>query len=131
MEIFDRTWNKDAAFEDPLSNCKGFKEYAAQWFALPKFFSHSEQISKRVMSSTDSPNRLIYFQAQEYTLKFLKRKKIVESIIVVDLDENDKIIRLVDQWNGEELPTRFGASLLRTLNAKLTPWLVHVPKIST
>jgi hypothetical protein len=47
---------------------------------------------------------------------------------VIDLDENEKIIRLVDQWDGKELPTRFGASFLRTMHAKLVPWLVHVPK---
>ena len=96
------------------------------------------------MSSTDSPNRIIYYQVQEYTFYLLKRKKVafdysslkfnlqvlqvVESVVTVDLDESDKIIRLVDQWNGADLPTRFGASLLRTLNAKVVPWLIHVPK---
>jgi len=33
-EIFERSWHKDAVFEDPLSNCKGFREYAAQWYAM-------------------------------------------------------------------------------------------------
>ncbi|KAF9533405.1 hypothetical protein CPB83DRAFT_757514 [Crepidotus variabilis] len=131
LEIFERTWNKDAVFEDPLCKTKGFREYAAQWFALPKLCNHSEQVSKRVMSSTDAPNRLIYTQTQEYTFRYLKRKKVIESIIVVDLDENDKIVRLVDQWDGQDLPTHFGASLLRTINGKIAPWLITVPKLST
>jgi len=129
-EIFERSWHRDAEFEDPLSKCKGFDEYAAQWFAMPKFFSHSEQVSKRVMSSTNEPNRLIYHQVQEYTTRWLKKKKTIESVIVVDMDQNEKIIRLVDQWDGQELPNWFGASFLRVLNAKVTPWLIHVPKPS-
>jgi hypothetical protein len=131
LEILESSWNKDAQFEDPLCKCKGFDEYAAQWFALPKLFIKSENISRRVMSSTDNPNRLIYFQSQEYTTRFWKKKKIIESIITVDLDENEKIIRLIDQWNGQDLPTRYGASFLRGLNAKIAPWLFHVPKNST
>jgi hypothetical protein len=47
---------------------------------------------------------------------------------VVDLDDEEKIIRLIDQWEGKELPTRFGASFLRAAYAKVIPWLVHVPK---
>ncbi|KAF8162977.1 hypothetical protein B0H34DRAFT_302165 [Crassisporium funariophilum] len=131
LEIFERSWSKDAEFEDPLCKCKGFDEYAAQWFAMPKLFSHSKQISKRVMSSTHSPSRLIYYQTQEYTSRLLNKKKIIESIIVVELDDNGKITRLIDQWSGKDLPTWFGATFLRTLNAKVLPWLIHVPKPST
>lgn len=47
---------------------------------------------------------------------------------MVDLDDEEKIVRLIDQWEGKELPTRFGASFLRTVYAKVIPWLVHVPK---
>jgi len=127
-EIFDRSWRKDAIFEDPFTKCKGFDEYAAQWFAMPKIYSKSQTISIRVMSSTLSPNRLVYAQTQEYTYRFLGYKKKVDSIIVVDLDEDEKIVKLLDQWNGHEPPTRYGALFLRRANAKLIPWLVKVPK---
>jgi len=128
LEIFERSWNKDAEFEDPLSLCKGFCEYAAQWFAMPKFISKSETNIVRVMSSTLTPNRLVYSQAQTYVTKFIKRKKIIHSIIVVDLDDNGKIIKLVDQWDGKELPSRFGAHYLRILNAKIMPWIISLPR---
>jgi len=52
----------------------------------------------------------------------------IESIIIMDMDENEKIIRLVDQWDGHKLPNWFGASFLQNLNAKVTPWLICVPK---
>ncbi|KAF8201483.1 hypothetical protein BJ912DRAFT_945501 [Pholiota molesta] len=83
-----------------------FDEYAAR----PKLVTHSEQLSKRIMSSTDNPNQFIYFQTQEYTIRFLKKKKTVES--------DEKIIRLTDKWSGNALPTRYGASFLRILSAK-------------
>lgn len=129
-EIFDRSWNRDAVFEDPLSKCYGYAEYAAQWFALAKLCSQSETLSTRVMSSTSIPNRIVYHQVQEYTLRFLNRKKTIESVVVVDLDENNKITHLVDQWGGNEMPSWFGASFLRVVNAKTVPWLTHVPKLS-
>ena len=54
-------------------------------------------------------------------------RQVIESIIVVDLDEDEKIVKLVDQWDGT-LPTWFGSHTLRRINAKVAPWLVHVPK---
>jgi len=107
--------------------CKGYDQYAAQWFAMPKLFSKSVNISTRVMSSTHSPNRLVYYQVQEYTIRLLGRKQIVDSVIIVDLDDDGKIIHLTDQWQGQTPRWQCG-SLLRTLSAKVTPWLVHAPK---
>jgi len=127
-EILERRWRPDARFEDHFCQCTGFDEYAAQWYAMPKWFSKSETVSTRVLSSTKSPNRLVYAQTQEYIMRLMGRKKTVKSIIVVDLDDDEKIIRLVDQLDGKDLPTRFGASWLRIMHAKVIPWLVHVPK---
>ncbi|KAJ7752079.1 hypothetical protein B0H16DRAFT_815450 [Mycena metata] len=124
-EIFNRSWHKDAVFEDPLSKCKGFREYAAQWYAMPKLFKSSETVSTRVMSSTRMPNRIVFSQTQRYKNRFLD--KTISSVVTVDLDDQDKIIALVDLWDGKGLPTRFGGGLLRRLNAKIAPLLVHVP----
>lgn len=30
LEIFERSWSKNAEFEDPLTKCKGYKQYVAQ-----------------------------------------------------------------------------------------------------
>lgn len=128
MEIFHRSWMPDAIFEDPLAKCKGFNEYGPQWFAMPKLFSHSETISTRVMSSTTNPNRLIYEQLQEYTWRFIGIKTKIHSIIIVDLNEDEKIVRLLDQWNGDELRVRYGAAFMRKMNAILLPWFIRTPK---
>jgi len=50
--------------------------------------------------------------------------------VIVDLDDDDKVMRLVNQWGGKELPTRFGAYFLRRVNAKVMPWLVRVPNVN-
>ncbi|KAF8892626.1 hypothetical protein BD779DRAFT_1670300 [Infundibulicybe gibba] len=125
---FEKSWHRDALFEDPLCKCRGFQEYAAQWFAMPKLFSHSKTISHRVMSSTHTPNRLVFEQTQEYTTRLFGRKKVVNSIISVDLDSNNKIIRVIDQWDGQELPVRYGAQFLRVVQAKVTSWIFGVPR---
>ncbi|KAH9483743.1 hypothetical protein JR316_0003219 [Psilocybe cubensis] len=125
LDIFERSWSKDAEFEDPFCKCKGFDEYAAQ----PKLFSKSEQISQRIMSSTDNPNQFIYHQTQQYTTRLFKKKKVVESIISVEMDDNEKIIRLVDRWDGKDLPSRYGATFLRVMNGKVAPWIFKVPKV--
>ncbi|KIJ44359.1 hypothetical protein M422DRAFT_30497 [Sphaerobolus stellatus SS14] len=126
VKIFERSWRRDAVFEDPWSKCIGYREYAAQWFALPKLCSKSERLSFRVLSSTTQPNQIIYAQRQQYTMRLFGTKKIVESLVIIDLDENDKILKLEDKWNGEDQPKRWGAELLRRFNAKATKLLVSV-----
>ncbi|KAG6886837.1 hypothetical protein C0992_002090 [Termitomyces sp. T32_za158] len=126
---YDSFMANDTRENDAISLCKGFSEYAAQWFAMPKLFSESKTLSMRVMSSTHSPNRLVFFLSQEYTYRFLKRKKVNDSIVVVDLDDNDKIIKMVAQRNGKDLPSWRGAHFLRVANARVVPWLIHTPKI--
>ncbi|EJD05908.1 uncharacterized protein FOMMEDRAFT_18137 [Fomitiporia mediterranea MF3/22] len=127
-EIFRRSFREDAEFEDPLTYSKGVQEIASQWYALPKIFAKSETRASRVLSSTLHPNRIVYSQTQQYTVRFLGTKHTVKSIIIVNLDEDDKIMRLEDQWNGEEPPTAWGLATLRRLNGRLTPWLIRVPK---
>ncbi|KAG2146937.1 uncharacterized protein EDB93DRAFT_1284613 [Suillus bovinus] len=135
-EIFERTWRPDAVYEDTLVRCEGYAQYAPQDLSRsrsglpwrPKIFSKSETISSRVLSFTRSPKRLIYSQTQEYTFRYIGTKKRIESIILVDLDDDDKIIHMTNQWNGEALSSWFGVNILRHANALITPWFVGAPK---
>lgn len=129
IEIFKRSWRPDAVFEDPISKCLGYKEYAPQWFGMPKLFPKSITLSRRVISSTHNPNRIMYQQEQEYTVRGLGTKKVMKSLVVIELDENDMIVHLHDKWNGNDHPTRWGAHALRRLNAMTLPWFVSVPKL--
>jgi len=70
----------------------------------------------------ESTSQLILF----YFL--MKKSKVISSVIVVNLDEDEKIERLVDQWTGAELPAQFGAQYLRIMNAKVLPWLIRLQR---
>ncbi|KAF7304707.1 Serine-threonine kinase receptor-associated protein [Mycena kentingensis (nom. inval.)] len=123
--IFARSWHKDAVFEDPLVHAQGFREYAAQWYAMPKLF-RSDTVSTRVMSSTTVPNRIVFAQTQRYKNRLMD--KTISSIITVDLDGEGKIIRMVELWDGQPLPSWMGSGALRRLSAKLGKYLVNTPK---
>ncbi|KAF8323144.1 hypothetical protein DL93DRAFT_631388 [Clavulina sp. PMI_390] len=109
LEIFELHWRRDAIFEDPLRQCKGYKEYTAQWFSLPKVVSSSRTISHRVLASTSSPSRIVYSQTQEYTMRITKRKKVVQSMVVIHLDNNNKITMLEDKWKGDDQPRNWAS----------------------
>ncbi|KAJ6455624.1 hypothetical protein C8R47DRAFT_1165964 [Mycena vitilis] len=125
-ELFARSWQKDAVFEDPLVEAHGFREYAAQWYAMPKVFSKTETVSCRVISATPSPiaTRIVFSQTQRYQNRFMD--KTIESLVTVDLDDTDKITRMVEQWDGKDLPGSI-LGFLRRLSGKITPLVVRVP----
>ncbi|KAI0078152.1 hypothetical protein K474DRAFT_1641989 [Panus rudis PR-1116 ss-1] len=128
LDILLRRFRREAEFEDPLCICKGFDEYAAQWFALQRLLSKSERTSTRILSATLTPNHLIYAQTQIYTFRLFGYTKTISSIILIDLDEDFRITRLIEKWDGKELPSSWGTRYLRRLSAKVVPWFVRVPK---
>ncbi|KAJ3556594.1 hypothetical protein NM688_g1943 [Phlebia brevispora] len=128
LAILERRWRRDAVLEDPWSKCVGFGEVAAHFFALSKICSQSERLATRIVSASLKPNRLIFSQTQAYTLRWIGSRKVISSFVVVELDDDLKIIRLVDQWNGEDPPARWYSLWWRILSAKIAPWFVHVPR---
>jgi len=122
-EMMQRRWRKDAAYEDPYTRCKGLHEIAPQWYALPRMYSNLAITGRRILASTENPNRLIMWQKHEYTVRVTGSKKVVESILVIDFDEDGKIARMIDQRRGEDPPTRWGAQQLRRLNGRVVPWV--------
>ncbi|CUA66788.1 hypothetical protein RSOLAG22IIIB_00236 [Rhizoctonia solani] len=128
LEIFERSWRRDAVFEDPFTKCVGYREYAARWYGLPKIATKSATLQYRVLSSTHSPHKIVFDQTQQYTLRYINRKKTIHSLVIIELDEEGKIIKMEDRWNGEELPRKWGTIWLRRLNGKTAPFLVRVPR---
>ncbi|KAF8497073.1 hypothetical protein F5888DRAFT_1700095 [Russula emetica] len=122
-EMLQKRWRKDAEYEDPYTRCKGLNEIASQWYALPRMYTKLALTGRRVLTSTEHPNRLIMWQKHEYTIRVAGSKKVVESILVIDFDEEGKIARMVDQRRGLDPPTRWGAQQLRRLNGRVTPWV--------
>jgi len=122
-EMLQKRWRKDAEYEDPYTRCKGLNEIASQWYALPRMYTKLAVTGRRVLTSTEHPNRLIMWQKHEYTIRVAGSKKVVESILVIDFDEEGKIARMIDQRRGLDPPTRWGAQQLRRLNGRVTPWV--------
>jgi len=129
-QIFERRFVRKAVFEDTWVLCKGVHEIAPQFFALPRVYSKSTILARRVLSLPTDLDRLIFMQKQEYVLRITGSKRVVESIIHVDLDSEQRITVLVERWQGKEPPTHWGAYQLRRLNARvlpLIPWLSSAP----
>jgi hypothetical protein len=122
-EMVQNRWGKDATYEDPYTRCKGLSEIAPQWYALPRMYTKLAITGRRVLASTENPNRLIMWQKHEYTVRVTGSKKVVESILVIDFDGDGKIVRMVDQRQGEDPPTRWGVQHLRRLNGRMVPWV--------
>lgn len=84
--IFDRSWNVNAIFEDPLTYCKNREEWSAQWFGLPKVFPESKQLEMKILESTGGsgvPGQIKYEQTQQYTAAGLHVKKVSDEGIFV------------------------------------------------
>lgn len=73
--------------------------------------SSSKTLSHRVLASTSSPSRIVYSQTQEYTLKLTKKKKVIQSMVVIHLDNDDKITMLEDKWRGDDQPSSWAAKV--------------------
>jgi hypothetical protein len=92
-------------------HARGYHEYVPQWYGLTKVSSGSETIEYRLLSSTHNPNRITYHQKQQYTLRLVGIKFTLESIVVIELDDDDMITKVEDKWSGNDQPTRFGATV--------------------
>jgi len=128
LEILNRAWRHDAVYEDPLTCAVGLEEITSQWNSLRKLLSQCDVVSRRVLSSTHNPNKVVFMQTLEYTFRIIRWRRSLDSMIIIELDDNGQIIRLEDQWNGQELPSRWGASMIRRLNGRTASWLFRAPK---
>ncbi|KAI0818846.1 hypothetical protein BC629DRAFT_679762 [Irpex lacteus] len=127
-QVLERRIAQDAQFDDPWCKCVGFAETASKFVAQSKLFSKCERLESRILSASLGPNELVFSQKQVNTFRLLGTKKTIQSFVHVWLDSDFKVVRMVDEWNGEELPAGRGMLLLRKFNGKVAPWLFHVPK---
>ncbi|KAI0665044.1 hypothetical protein C8Q70DRAFT_27083 [Cubamyces menziesii] len=130
-EAVQRRWCEEATWEHPLFKCTGISEIRAVLFALPLCVRSAEHISTRILSAGLAPNRLVCAQHYVYTIPLIGSRKDIKSVIYVDLDEDMKIVQLIDQWNGQEHSTRWGAASFRRLLAKVLCWISPAPKRHT
>ena len=126
VEIFKRSWNPDAIFADPICHAIGFREYAAQWWGMPKAFSESKTLGWELVQST--PEVIEFKQDQHYKVRGLGTVKQMHSLVHIKLDEQGKIRHFEDRWDEKPLPNGSFSMMLRRLNARTMPYIVSVPK---
>ncbi|KAF9512751.1 hypothetical protein BS47DRAFT_1330084, partial [Hydnum rufescens UP504] len=121
-------WHKDAILESPLTRCEGYRQCAAQWYALATMVSSSRTVSHRVLASTSSPSRIVYSQTQEYTIRYTHLKRVIQSMVAIHLDNNDQIVMLEDKWKGDDQPATRTALFFRKFNARAVSLLFQSSK---
>jgi len=124
-EIWQRSFRADCVYEDPLARAVGLRQVAAKFHLLPLLLLPQTRTS-HVLAST--PTQLVLSQVQLYTLRRTRWQKTVQSVVVVELDPADRVRQMWDLWEGEDVPVKWGAGMLRRLNGMALPWVVRVPK---
>ncbi|CAO1620862.1 unnamed protein product [Jaminaea pallidilutea] len=123
LDIFKRSWAPDAIFEDPICWAQGWRQYAAQWYAM-RLFSRSTTSAWRVIK--DTPEEIQYIQKQNYAIDRFNFEKTMHSTVVMKLDEQGRIKHFVDRWDHQDMPGIWSYPL-RRLNALSMPMIIGHP----
>nr|CAE76355.1 conserved hypothetical protein [Neurospora crassa] len=91
-------WNPDATFVDPIATAQGYNQYAAQWYALAQVLSPVKIQSHEVVSSGNPIEIKLH---NRYTLPPINKKQDIHSLVKIWVDDNGKIARVEDRWDGE------------------------------
>lgn len=94
-------WRDDATFHDPLTIAKGRDQYSAQWYGLQQAFSEINRLNHQVK---DAGNPILMDLRTKYVIKGLGKEQTIQSLVAIHLDDQGKISKVEDKWNGE-LPT--------------------------
>ncbi|KAK0526978.1 hypothetical protein OC842_005014 [Tilletia horrida] len=122
-ELFTRSWAPNPVFIDPICYAEGTKQVTAQWAAM-KAFSSSKTLQWKL--TKDEPNLIEYEQKQEYKTSLFT--KVMDSTVVMELDDHGKIKRFEDRWNHK--PISNGITYpFRRLNALMMPFISRPPPI--
>lgn len=120
-ELLESVYSENPSFEDPISFAQGRKEVWSQWYSMPRIFSNSVTNDYTIL--VNEKNHIEFSLSQTYTFKVGNRNKKMQSKVVLDLDENGKVTKHQDLWNGKELNSflRF----FRILNAKFVRFYIY------
>ncbi|KAK3179784.1 hypothetical protein K4F52_008862 [Lecanicillium sp. MT-2017a] len=101
-----KRYTPDAVYDDPFGYANNRYKIAAQWFALPKLFSASENLSYEV--TRDEPGLIQFKNQQKWTFAIIPKSITMDGIVTLRLDPEtvDKdFIRIKyhkDQANEED-----------------------------
>lgn len=82
----------------------------------------SRTLATEVVSST--PDSLIFKLRQEYTPRIVHFSKVVNSLVTLTLDDNEKVVYHKDMWNEKDYSHEGLGKVMKTLNGD------HLTKIT-
>ena len=89
-------------FEDPLEHAKGANSVRSSFNSLSGLFCKSDTLWWRVESSSDSLLKLVVMQKWE--IAGIHKTVDKEHHLDIHLNEEQKIIKIEDRWEGKPLP---------------------------
>eukprot|EP00743_Colponemidia_sp_Colp-15_P011939 GILK01013448.1.p1 GENE.GILK01013448.1~~GILK01013448.1.p1 ORF type:complete len:172 (-),score=16.55 GILK01013448.1:44-559(-) len=120
-------YDEKAVFEDPLSICEGRDEVHSVFCSLPKLFNKSETLNYSV--KMESSDLLILNLKQKWTPKLLHKDIVIDHIIRLQLNNQGRIVRHEDTWNGKPLPTGPKLPGIGSVSARLRRFMGYVTGI--
>lgn len=96
-----RHYSVDAQFEDPLQFSGNLSSVKSAFKSLPKIFKDSE-VTKSDADINTNPMKLML--ETRYEWKGIKKETTIRSLVLLTLNEQEKIIRHEERWNGEPIP---------------------------
>lgn len=57
-------------------------------------------------------------------MRWTGRKSVVDSVVTIDLDEEERIAKVEDKWGGGEQPGRFGLTVCDRRIQRLRWWVL-------
>jgi hypothetical protein len=91
-------WRDDATYTDPLTIATGRDKFSAQWYGLQKAFSEIDRLNHQVR---DAGNPMLMDLRIKYVVRGLGKEQMIQSEVAIHLDEEGKIKKVEDKWNGE------------------------------
>jgi hypothetical protein len=96
-----RHYAPNAEFEDPLQYSGNLSSVKSAFKSLPKIFKDSE-VTKSDADIETNPMRLNL--ETRYEWKGIKKETVIQSIVLLTLNNQEQIIRHEERWNGEPIP---------------------------
>jgi hypothetical protein len=91
-------WRDDATYSGPLTIATGREKYSAQWYGLRQAFSEIDRLNHQVK---DAGNPMLMDMRINYVVRGIDTKQMVQSVVAIYLDDEGKISKVEDRWDGK------------------------------
>ncbi|KAF8543802.1 hypothetical protein BDD12DRAFT_874026 [Trichophaea hybrida] len=117
-------WAEDAVFEDNMNKAIGINEVEGHVWSLKTLMKDIKVLNHQV---TQVEPNIVMDVENQYNVRSLNTEKVVKSKVVISIDKNNKIKRVMDMWGGS-LPEGMLSKALRRVNAYTTAKVVGIPE---